>query len=309
MDLDTRREFLHRGSQIGVAAVLGGVAGCMGSRGSSDGSNSTNPKYIENISFSSSKMMIDPTKKAVGKTYQLKTPSGNESVWSETVSGDQTKVQMTTWTLVEDPKYPSGNYTLQVVDSTEVISERVIKLAPDVKVLNVGKFDSGGDSSFGVELSNHGTLIARVKFEIVSGVPNPTDDVDESGIRAHHIDENKTRYMNGIGVNETAKFDVDYTSELFKMESKEEVYNYTAGNSSFSSRHCTGTKRKATLLIDVINGGKNRTSFNYALTGNVSDGDVGKPDPPYYCEYSSVLSPDNQTKSDSKMKSQMSNTS
>ena len=189
MRSDSRRDFLYRTVQVGTGATLGTVAGCLGGGSNSNNGSSGNKKLepIEDVSFDGTEMNIGFTEGATGKTINLLPPNGDDPIRHWTVKGGKTSFS---FSLIDSTKpISSGEYSIQVVKDSEVISKRSIKLKPDILLTDIDD-NSRPPNLFeiSIKLNNRGTLPANVDYvSIPSGVRDPTG---EHELRLSRIDSN-----------------------------------------------------------------------------------------------------------------------
>ena len=274
MKSDSRRHFLSRAFQISTGAALTTIAGCMGSGsgGNSSGNTATEKlEAIENISFAGTEMNIEFAEEAVGKTINLLPPNGGDPIRHWTVKGGKTSFG---FSLVDNTKpIPSGKYSIQVIKGTEAVSERSIKLKPEMSLINIEN-NSKPPNLFEInlKLNNRGTLPAPIDYvSIPTGVPDPTG---KHGLMLSRIGSNSTMIRNGIGINKSATYKLQ--GNPFRLRTDEKMQNYTAGNAS--SRKCVEKERQATLVVKTSQETALEKSFTYTLSGETRVGGSN-----YYC--------------------------
>ena len=291
---DSRRRFLSRAFQISTGAALTTVAGCLsgGSNSSGNGSNRSETEQLEaidNISFAGTEMKIKFNEDAVGKTINLIPPDSDERLRHWTVEGGKTSI---TFSLTESSMQggmmpiSSGEYSLEVVENTEVVNKRTLNLKPDLQLVNIDTPSSPKIFDVDVKLRNRGTLPAGIEnARVPSGVPDPTD---EDGMRVGRVDSTAHNVRRMIEIGKTATF--NFKEDLFRLGSEKEARNYSVGNSSFSSRKCDGNQRQATLLIKTSQESKVKLPFTYSLSGDVAASGLW-----YYCDEFSFSFPPNKS--------------
>lgn len=265
----SRRSFLSRAFQTSTGAALATMAGCLGSGGNSSGSTATEElEAIEDISFSGTEMKIGFSKNAVGKTINLLPPNSDEPLKHWNVDGSRKSVRsrLLDSNIKGTVPISSGEYTLEVVENTEVINERAITLKPDLRLVSADVPDnSSGVFNPNIKFRNRGTLPAGIESASVpSGAPATTD---ESSMGFSRIDSTASNLQNVIKIGEGGTF--HFKISAFRFNSEKEMHNYTVGNSSLSSRECDVNQRQATLVIITSQGTKIKQPFTYSLSGYV----------------------------------------
>lgn len=296
MGSDSRRGFLYRTVQVGSGAGLGVVAGCL-----SGGSGSKKSKPIKNVSFAGTEVRFELTENAVGKTINLIRKGSDESIGDRKISGGKTSIDFSLVKSTSKGTEPisSGEYLIRVVKDTEVVYERSITLNPNIKLADSGLFDkpNGSGKYLGFKLKNSGRLPARISYlGIPSGVPQPSKPPSASSTKGSdfsRVDSTSSNIQKIVQIGKIGTFSLGFNP--FIMESEDQMFNHTVGNSSYESRKCDEKQRKATLAIKTSEGKTVRKPFKYALSGDMTS-ISGLTGSYYQCGNFSVTFPQNQSK-------------